>query len=417
MNAKKAIIEVNNISKIYQKDEGPLKLLKNLLFSTASTEAYDSKKITKALSNVSFNVERGESLGIVGLNGSGKSTILQIISGILQPTAGSVNVNGRILSVLELGAGFNPDFTGIENIYLNSALYGIDQEKTTKILKEILDFAEIGDHISQPLRTYSSGMIVRLAFGILSSIEAEILIIDEALAVGDAYFQAKCMNFLNRFRSKGGTLIMVSHDTQTHSILCSKILILDNGNQIKFGNTKETLELYNSIIAKNEPEYQITRNNLELRSGTLELKFISKQLLDISGKKANIFFTDDYCKIEMEIQSFKDIDNPTVGFLIKDIKGIDIFGTNTNLSNFDTGKFRKSHKKTISVSIKLELCPGIFTISLAVHDGKTHLEKSYDWSDNAFVFEIKDRTSSDCVGISKLKPSFSIDQNSHHKDI
>ena len=239
INRDTSMIEVDNITKSFRLFANKRNILRQL--TALNGERYYRE--IEVLENISFKLRRGDSLGIIGKNGSGKSTLLQIICGILQPTSGSVKVNGRIAALLELGSGFNPEFTGRENVFLNASLLGIKKKEIIDRYDQIVEFSEIGEYIDQPTRTYSSGMIVRLAFSIITHVNADILVIDEALSVGDAYFTQKCMRFIERFK-ENGTLIFVSHDANAVLSLCNKAILLDRGRKQAVGGPKEIMEEY-----------------------------------------------------------------------------------------------------------------------------------------------------------------------------
>ena len=252
------ILEILGVSKEYPTKSVTNKDLKNWngLFSYFfSKKNLDTPKNFLALDNINVSILKGESLGIVGLNGSGKSTLLQIVSGTLQPSSGKVKVKGKVAALLELGAGFNSDFTGKENIYLNASLFGMLSKEIDQKISDIISFASIGDYIDQPVRTYSTGMTVRLAFAIIAHMNPEILIIDEALAVGDARFQLKCFSFLEDFKSNGGTLILVSHDLNSIARLCEKVIVLHNGKIFHQGDANDSINNYSKIINLECPIY------------------------------------------------------------------------------------------------------------------------------------------------------------------
>ena len=247
------VIQVNDLSKIYKLYNKPIDRLKESL-GIAKKKNYTEHY---ALNHVSFQVERGEAVGIIGTNGSGKSTILKIITGVLNQTSGEVKVNGRISALLELGAGFNPEYSGLENVYLNGTMIGFSKQEIDEKLQEILDFADIGDFIHQPVKTYSSGMFVRLAFAVAINIEPEILIVDEALSVGDVFFQAKCYHKFEEFRKKGKTLLLVTHDLGSVAKYCNRVILLNKGNKVAEGRPKEIIDMYKKILVgvdKEEPK-------------------------------------------------------------------------------------------------------------------------------------------------------------------
>lgn len=259
-------IEVNHLSKAYKMYDKPVDRLKETLFMGRRTYHRDFY----ALDDVSFQVKRGETLGIIGRNGAGKSTLLKIITGVLQPTSGEVKVNGRISSLLELGAGFNPEFTGIENIYLNGTVMGFSREEMDERVQDILDFADIGDFVYQPVKTYSSGMYVRLAFAVAINIKPEILIVDEALAVGDARFQLKCYRKFDEFKEKNVTTLFVSHSTDMIKKLCTSAILLDSGKNLYQGDPKETSRRYYDLIFPNHNQDQKHNDKRERGSGNID---------------------------------------------------------------------------------------------------------------------------------------------------
>ena len=237
-------ISINHLSKVYKLYDKPVDRLKESLGLTKQKKYREHY----ALRDVSFQVKRGETVGIIGTNGSGKSTILKIITGVLNPTQGEVQVNGRISALLELGAGFNMEYSGLENVYLNGTMIGFTREEIDKKLDDILAFADIGDFIHQPVKTYSSGMFVRLAFAVAINIEPEILIVDEALSVGDVFFQAKCYKKFEDFKKMGKTILFVSHDLGSISKYCDRVVLLDKGVKRQEGNPKEIVNLYKKVL-------------------------------------------------------------------------------------------------------------------------------------------------------------------------
>ena len=244
-NAEKYAVEVKNVTKIYRLYDKPIDRLKESL----SVSHKEYHKDFYALSDLSFTVEKGQTVGIIGTNGSGKSTILKIITGVLTPTTGEVTVRGKISALLELGAGFNQDYTGIENIYMNGTMMGYTKKEMDAKLPEILDFAEIGDFVYQPVKTYSSGMFVRLAFALAINVEPEILIVDEALSVGDVFFQSKCYRRMEEIRKNGTTIIMVTHDMGSIIKYCDKVVLLNKGEFIAQGSAGKMVDLYKKILA------------------------------------------------------------------------------------------------------------------------------------------------------------------------
>ena len=315
-------------------------------------EGIDQFPFFKALHKVSFSLKQHQSLGIIGLNGSGKSTLLQIIVGTLQPTTGSIKTYGRITALLELGSGFNPEFSGIENIYLTGSIYGLSKNEINQRLQKIIDFADIGDHINQPLKTYSSGMNLRLAFAVATNLDADILVIDEALAVGDARFHMKCFSFLEEFKNNGGSLILVSHDLNSVARLCDSSILMHRGRLVKFGKSINVINEYSRIISENhndnlhelsdvnEKENALEKNIHTTTNETAMLAYggelgVIKNIL-INGSKEPIITTGETFHITFDVESKSVIDEPIFALRIRDVKGQEIYGTNSKFLQIKT---------------------------------------------------------------------------------
>ena len=296
-----------------------------------------------ALRDVNFQVERGETVGIIGTNGSGKSTILKIITGVLNPTAGEVTVNGRISALLELGAGFNMEYTGIENVYLNGTMMGFSREEVDARLQDILDFADIGDFVYQPVKSYSSGMFVRLAFAVAINIDPEILIVDEALSVGDVFFQAKCYRKFEEFKKMGRTILFVSHDLSSISRYCDRVILLNKGVKMEEGSPKQMVDMYKQLLVGQDPakadenketqkenwseQFQVNPNMLEYGSKLAEI--VDFAVLDEKGLCTNTIEKGSSFQIKMKVVFHENIQEPIMAYTFKDIKGTEITGTNT----------------------------------------------------------------------------------------
>lgn len=341
------VIEVNHISKIYKLYDNPSDRFKEALGLTRK----EKHRKYYALDDVSFDVAKGESVGIIGTNGSGKSTILKIITGVLNASSGEVNVKGRISALLELGAGFNMEYTGIENVYLNGTMTGYTKEEIDQKLDSILEFADIGDFVNQPVKTYSSGMFVRLAFAVAINIDPEILIVDEALSVGDVFFQAKCYHKFEEFKKMGKTILFVSHDLGSISKYCDRVILLDKGHKRAEGKPKQIVDMYKKLLVnqldvdeenkdnnkkktndKGKQELwkeQLICNPKTIEYGKKEGEIYDFALEDDEGNISNMIEKGKTCTIRMRIRANQEIHNPIFAFTIKDIKGTDITGTNT----------------------------------------------------------------------------------------
>lgn len=391
-------IEVVNISKSYATYTSALQHVFSLLFGA-------TKKMTDpfyALNDISFSVKKGETLGIVGSNGAGKSTLLQIICGTLYPTSGNVTVNGKFAALLELGAGFNPEFTGRENVYLSAAVYGLTHAQIDARLSEILSFAEIGEFIDKPVKTYSSGMFVRLAFAIIAHVDADILVIDEALAVGDVYFTQKCMRFLKAFAERG-TLLFVSHDTTTVVNLCDRAIWLKNGQLQKIGNARDVSEAYLSSVYENKlPETVVIASVDETDEVDAAETFESAQfgigggrilsclLLDAQGNNIRILDRAQDAVVQVEVQALQKIKQPIVGFFIKNRLGQHFFGTNTIKPLPDWQVMQDGEICKVRFKFKMPLlATGDYSVGAALAEGTQAEHVQHHWIHDALAFKAK----------------------------
>lgn len=380
-------IRVNNLTKMYKLYDKHMDRLKESL-------GLSKKKCYKehyALNNISFEIKRGETVGIIGTNGSGKSTILKIITGVLNPTDGEVEINGRISALLELGAGFNMEYTGIENVYLNGTMIGFSREEIDAKLDAILEFADIGEFVYQPVKTYSSGMFVRLAFAVAINIEPEILIVDEALSVGDVFFQAKCYRKFEEFKKMGKTILFVSHDLASVNKYCDRAILLNRGVKVKEGEPKEIIDIYKKILVNQyneEVEEDIDGEVLEDKSQTEEVEsdFIYKDsmqknpdVIDYGDGSVNIIdfaILDEHNHITntlesgtentvlMKVRFNRTIENPIFAYTVKDILGVELVGTNSMYEKMDTGTIKEGEVREIRFKQKWCLQSGDFLLSL-----------------------------------------------------
>lgn len=356
-----------------------------------------------ALKDVSFEVEKGTTTGIIGPNGSGKSTLLQIITGTLEPTHGSVWYDGRIAALLELGAGFNPEFTGIENVFMNASLMGFSRAQTEELLPQIERFAEIGDFIHQPVKTYSSGMFVRLAFSIAISSSPDILIIDEALAVGDAIFQHRCTRRLKEMQESGVTILFVSHDPAAVRALCSRAILLYAGRTEAEGPPQDVLNRYQKIIMARENDYEsavATEKHEEPApepleesgplnytfrhgDGTAEVQHVD--LINAAGERVKLVETGEPIRVRMRVRFRADVEDPVCGVLIRNRHGIHIYGTNTQLQEIEFGPVRQDEIVEVTFAMNCRLAPDSYSIAVAAHSPAA---VSFDWIDGAEVFHV-----------------------------
>lgn len=371
------ILEVSGIKKSYPRVSSPARRLLQLIWPREQSDDLE------VLRDVGFCLARGETLAIIGRNGAGKSTLLQIICGTLQPSKGAVCAHGKIAALLELGAGFNPDFTGRENIYLNAALHGLTRAQIDARLDDILAFADIGEYIDQPLRTYSSGMQVRLAFSAITHVDADILIIDEALAVGDAFFVQKCMRFLREFQQRG-SILFVSHDSSAVTALCNRALWLDNGRVRMLDSAKVVCEAY---LADQFGE-QVEAGSGGFGQGGARIENVR---LSISGgEELKLYQGEELVRLTVQLQALRDIDSPIVGFYVKDRLGQTLFGENTcQVENYTELRLAAGGRLLVSFEFEMpRLQTGDYTVAVAVAAGTQKEHVQHHWVHDALVFHV-----------------------------
>lgn len=429
-------IKVNDISKTYRIYDKPIDRLKQII---NRKKAY--YKDFPALQKMSFEVYTGEAVGIVGRNGSGKSTLLQMIAGTLFPSSGDIKVNGRVAALLELGSGFNPDFTGRENVYLNGAILGVTKEEMDSRLEDILKFADIGDFIDQPVKTYSSGMYVRLAFAVSINVDPDILIVDEALAVGDGRFQLKCFEKIKSLKKSGKTILVVSHDLQTIRQICDRVMLIDQGEFIEIGSPNDVVNHYTKIlfssqvsleeaqgIAKTDIESGKKKTNefarantediatKEYRYGSNEGVIESCGLYDDQGKSVNSFTSADKISISLNVKAIKAIKQPIFALTVKSVKGLEVYGTNTYFQNMPFRALAAGEEAHITFTQNMNLMPGDYFVSLGfveLIDGDiVPLDRRYDVLEMKILPKAGDRS----FGIANLKSEIDIKYDSLVKE-
>ena len=436
-------INVCDVTKIYRLYDKPIDRLKESISLT-------HKKYHKeffALDKISFSVEKGSTVGIIGTNGSGKSTILKIITGVLNPTTGSVEVDGNISALLELGAGFNMDYTGIENIYMNGTMMGFSREQMEAKLPEILEFADIGDFVYQPVKTYSSGMFVRLAFALAINVEPEILIVDEALSVGDVFFQAKCYRRMEEIRKTGTKILMVTHDMGSVIKYCDKVILLNKGEFLAEGPAGEMVDLYKKILAgrmddleadlakrldsnfsdmmelnndinkTHAKEYHglmkekisINPNKTEYGDGRAEIYDLG--LLDSKGELTNLLLKGEEFTIREKIRFNANIESPIFTFTIKDKKGTELSGTNTMFEGVEVKPVKPGDEAVVEFKQKMTLQGGEYLLSMSCtgFENGTHVvyHRLYDVT---FITVISNKNT---VGVYDMESKVNLTQKSN----
>jgi ABC-type branched-subunit amino acid transport system ATPase component len=401
-------VEFDRVSKSYAIYAKPGDRLKELA-------TFQKKKFHRdfwALRDVSFEIKRGETFCIVGQNGSGKSTLLQMVAGILHPTQGTVNVNGRVSALLELGAGFNPEFSGRDNVYLNGSILGLSTKQIDQRYREIEDFAEIGDFIHQPVKTYSSGMVVRLAFAVAINVDPEVLLVDEALAVGDLYFRHRCMRKVHELRSRGITILFVSHSAGDVKAIGDRTMWLDQGRVVDIGETDRVVGKYLAAMVDKDTQYlslkaakpkavpieaKVVRPvevvetipNIDHRHGDGRAEVIGIAVVDQNGEALGLLQPSSKIIVRISVRANEDIAMPNVGFMMRNHLGIDFAGTNTLREEYELPAMRKSDIYTVDFHLELpDLYPGSFSFSPAIAEGNLVSYKMCDWIDNAITLQM-----------------------------
>lgn len=440
-------ISLKNVSKCYRRYAHPADRLKEILLPGKSrAEEF------WALQNINLEVHKGETLGIIGQNGSGKSTLLQIIAGTLTPTKGEVQVNGRVSALLELGSGFNPEFTGRQNVFFNGQILGLSQEEIQSKFDGIAAFAEIGDFINQPIKTYSSGMVVRLAFAVVASTEPKILIVDEALAVGDAKFQARCMKRIRQLREQGVTILFVSHDCSSVKMLCQRAALMHRGRVLEIGEPKEVVNHYIALLSSDVDEInesndiaevatpesvsngEVTHSSSEsdviaeiFAPGNLksnEEPTLSKEddfgsgkinsalhrhgnklatiqdvkITSFNNKEIKKVETGGLIKIRIWLKAIASLSDLVIGISLRNLMGLVIYGTNTRLMDVQVPSLTEEQILLVSFQLPCYFNKGVYTITIGLHSEEG---LSYDWIDEVVVFEVNN--SNQCEGFVDLK--------------
>lgn len=396
------VLEVKNISKSFKDYSSEFKRVLSwfgLKFKPAEEH--------QILKNINFSIAPGEAVGIVGQNGAGKSTLLKIITGTLKPSGGSIHIDGRISAILELGMGFHPDLTGRQNVYHSAGLMGFTVDQIDAVIDELEAFAEIGEYFDQPVRTYSSGMQLRVAFGVVTAYRPEILIVDEALSVGDAYFQHKSLNRVRKFQAQGTTLLLVSHDRGAIQAICDRAILLEKGAVIKDGNPEEVMDFYNALIAEKENSTikQVIKEDgrVETTSGTGEATIEDVGIYNNRNEKIEYIVVGESVILKVKVKVSEDISQLVLGYMIKDRLGQSIFGTNTHHYDHIIKNAKKNDNYEFSFSFDMNLGVGSYSIAFALHSDDTHISANYEWKDNAMVFNIVNSSKKEFVGITWLE--------------
>ncbi len=364
------------------------------------------------LRDITFSLEAGEAVGIVGQNGAGKSTLLKMLCNTLAPSAGTIEVNGRIAALLELGMGFNPDLTGRANVMNTAGLMGFTHDQILGVMSEIEAFAEIGTYFDEPLRTYSSGMQVRLAFSVATAFRPEILIVDEALSVGDAYFQHKSFNRIKQFQKEGTTLLLVSHDRSAVISLCDRAILIEKGEIRKDGPPEDVLDLYNALIAEKEGGIVSQTKNKDGRiqtvSGTGEAVIADVVLLDAAGCITDAVSVGEAVILEVKAKIVRDIPELVAGYMIKDRLGQAIFGTNTFHLDRVLYNLKAGEELMFRFKFNANFGNGNYSVAVSLHQSEAHVAYNYEWQDLAYTFAVVNADKQKFVGVAWVPPGLEI---------
>ncbi|POZ51694.1 ABC transporter ATP-binding protein [Methylovulum psychrotolerans] len=401
-------ITVSNLSKAYKQYPSRWSRLAEWL-SPFNKPRHQLKWV---LRDINFTIHPGEAVGIIGINGAGKSTLLKMITGTTQPTTGSVTMTGRVAAMLELGMGFHPEFTGRQNVFMAGQLLGYSVADIHRFMPDIEAFAEIGDYLDQPVRVYSSGMQMRLAFSVATAQRPDILIIDEALSVGDAYFQHKSFARIREFGLQGTTLLIVSHDKAAIQSICNRAILINAGSVIKEGTPEAIMDYYNAMLA--ERDHEMVRLNItddgkvQTVSGSGEAMVSDIALLNSSGAKVEVVDVGQAVCLQITVAVHKELPELVLGYMIKDRLGQPVFGINTHhlcqtLSNVSAGE-----SICFKFAFAANLGEGSYSIAVALHTSDTHIGKNYEWRDLALVFNVINMSRKRFVGVAWLSPELEV---------
>jgi lipopolysaccharide transport system ATP-binding protein len=371
-------------------------------------------KLKWVLQDISFEISPGEAVGLIGINGAGKSTLLKLITGTTTPTTGTVWMQGSVAALLELGMGFHPDFTGRQNVYMAGQLLGMSVDEISALMPQIEAFAEIGDYMDQPVRVYSSGMQMRVAFSVATARRPDILIVDEALSVGDAYFQHKSFDRIRKFREQGTTLLLVSHDKQAIQSVCDRAILLDGGRLAKEGAPEEIMDFYNALIAERENATvqlkETEQGKVQTISGTGEATVSDIALLDEHGQPVEVVDVGAAVTLQVKVTTKSPIPRMVLGYMIKDRLGQPMYGTNTHLKELPLEDVAAGEEVVYRFAFPMNLGPGTYSVATAIVSTETHLVNNYEWRDLALVFTVMNMRRPHFEGSAWLDPAIEIER-------
>ena len=399
---------VDRLKKVYKLYDRPSDRLKSFLLRKQYYRQYT------AIDSVSFQLKAGESLGILGQNGAGKSTLLKMLAGVLLPDQGSINIDGNITGLLELGTGFDNNLTGYENVLINGLLIGMSQQEVEAKRQTIIDFSELHDFISEPMRTYSSGMAMRLAFAIAIHADPQCFLVDEALSVGDGYFQQKCINKIKQYRESGGALVFVSHDLNAVKMVCDRVIVLDQGQVVADCDPEQGVNIYNRLLARESQQDQSSIGNRVGPQGSQNYGSNLAEFLaiDLAGEKSetDVVSSGEKLNIKLQIKANANLADITVGIMFRDRFGQDIFGTNTYLKGHKMS-LNDGQEITVNYAVTAAIATGKYTITVALHSAENHLMDCFHWCDRIATFEVAGSHGAPFSGVCDLPTEITIGQH------
>ncbi|GAA4409110.1 ABC transporter [Advenella faeciporci] len=403
-------ITVNNVGKAYKQYKTRWSRLAEWVLP-GKRKYHDLKWV---LQDINFTVGAGEAVGIIGINGAGKSTLLKMITGTTQPTTGSINIAGRVAALLELGIGFHPDFTGRQNVYMAGQLIGYSVEEISSLMPAIEAFAEIGDYIDMPVRVYSSGMQMRLAFSVATAKRPDVLIIDEALSVGDSYFQHKSFDRIREFNGQGTTLLIVSHDKTAIQSICDRAILLNAGRMVMEGEPEAVMDYYNALLAdkgdnKVKVEQKVQEDGkVQTISGSGEVTVTDIRLINEEDQPVEVIDVGQNVTLRVTVTVHESVSKLVMGYGIKDRLGQVMYGTNTYHTKQVVENLKTGERYVFNIKFPANLGPGTYSVQTALTSTDTHLEKNYEWRDLALIFNVVNMSKVFFVGTSWIEPEIEV---------
>ena len=397
-------ITVSNIGKAYKQYNTKWSRLAEWLIPFSKSR----HELKWVIQGISFIVKPGEALGIIGINGAGKSTLLKMITGTTLPTVGNVQIKGRVAALLELGIGFHPDFTGRQNVLMAGQLLGLSVIEINSLMPEIEAFAEIGDYMDQPVRVYSSGMQMRVAFSVATAKRPDVLIIDEALSVGDSYFQHKSFERIREFRKQGTTLLIVSHDKAAIQSICDSAILLNAGKLVMYGEPEAVMDYYNALIAEKQnskiEQIVLEGGKVQTISGTGEAEIESVSIVNIKGEPVEVISVGELITLKITARINKDLPEFVLGYLIKDRLGQQVYGTNTYFLGRVVNNVKVGESLSYEFGFTANIGVGSYSVTIALHTSNSHMAANYIWKDRAILFDVVNLKHSQFIGVAWLPP-------------